>query len=479
MATLLAVSNPSKNGDGSELAPYNMTQAIQAAKPGDTILMRGVFNEVVKIAGTYTANAPLTIAAHPDGAAIDGKFALPKAPANPPYTSPTGEVGHFGALVQITGKYISWSGVDIKNSLGRGISVSDTSDVELRDFTVDWSRNAGVNLHTADRVTCRNVRNFHAGCYYQEQRPPSKKYNWPVAFNVLFSKNVALYGCESSYNWGEGFALGRGTSDSQIINCTAANSMGIQIYLHRSEHSQAVGNLVYCDGSLFIANGIVINNEDNFPNAPVVNNMLVANNIAVGCRHSYAIWGNETSGVKSTGVRFLFNTSINSSESSLLIRTKGVSAPVFAGNLFYQNVDIGEIVELAGVPDGIVFDRNAWITPVAVPAAARSPRDVTGVELVNPNAKISYGKVDAANYRPTTLSGIGVVKGAPDVDYGGASRKLWTVGALESFTDVVDPPVDPVDQLVQLTIEANFSAEEATQLRALLKDRAFHVKLVD
>jgi len=137
----------------------------------------------------------------------------------------------------------------------------------------------------------------------------------------------------------------------------------------------------------------------------------------------------------------------------------------------------GAAVELAGVPDGIVFAHNAWITPATVPTAAKSPTDITDVKLTNPNTKIAYGQVDAANYAPLAAYSVGVIDGAPTVDYDGVIRNLWTVGALEFVEDVVEPP-PPDDELVQLVIEASFSPTEAAQLRALLKDRAISAKLV-
>ena len=473
MPTLIAVPNPAPNGDGSELTPYGAQEAIDKALPGDTILLRGVFHEVVRLAGTYDPTAPLTIDRHPDGATIDGNFDLPRPGANAKLmTAPDGTTGHYGPLVRITGKHIRWHRVDVRNSWGRGVQVSDTSDVELANFTVDWSRNSGVQLHTVERVTCRNVKNFHAGCYYQERRDPSK-YNWPVAFSVLFGKNMIIDGCTSIGNFGEGFALGRGTSDSFVANSTFANNMAPNLYLHHSVRCLATRNLIYCDGSGFISSGVVVNNEDNFPDAPTVDAMLVTNNIAVGCSKNFAIWNNETLDVKSTGVRFLFNTSINATDAGFLLRTKGASAPEFIGNLVYQKN--GRAVELAGQPEGYIFSRNAWLSPALPPAAVRSPGDFADVWMVDPDAEIVPGIApDVENYRPLGRYAVGQIEDGPVVDYSERVREFWTVGALERIEDVIKPPVK---EAVRLSITAQMSREDAATLRALLSGKNYTVEL--
>jgi hypothetical protein len=471
---IIASPTPSATPDGSELSPYSLPAALALAKPGDTVMLRGVFHEVLTLSKTYTSASPLTVRAHPDGATIDGQFKLPAMPADlgQTQTAPDGTKANYKPLVSVTGKFINVDGLVICNSQGRGIGVSNTSNVNLSNLTVEWSRNAGVHLHTVQNVVLYRVVNRHAGCYYQALRDPNL-YNWPVAFNVLYSKNVRIEECESSDNWGEGLSLGRGTADSTVTRSTLSNNMALQLYLHRSERCQAVGNLVYCDGSGFISPGIVINNEDNFTGT-VANHILVANNIIAGCAHNLGVWGNEASGATSQAIDFLLNTSVNSRDGGLLLRARGARGVRVIGNLFYEKV--GPTAILDGAPVECTFERNAWLGQQP-PASARSASDLTGVELVNADSVIA-----PVAYSTKAEAGIGAIDGAPEVDFYNRQRKAWTVGAIEFAAAVVEPPVilppePPEPPTLNETVELTLAIDLAPALALALREAVAAGKL--
>jgi hypothetical protein len=430
--------------------------------------VRGVLKgQTVTIDRSYQAGTPLAVIQHDDGGMIDGEFKFPQPGANALIMkAPDGTIGHHAPLVNITGSHVRWS-VDVRNSLGRGVGVSDASNVELREFTVDWSRNAGVHLHSVQNVRCYQVQNRHAGCYYQQPRDPSK-YNWPVAFNVVYSKNVVVDSCESSQNWGEGIALGRGTADSKIVGSIFADNMALNLYMHRCERSQALRNLVYCT-SANPCPGIVVNNEDNFTGT-VVNNLLIGLNVCIGNRFNLSVWGNETSGVVSQDVMFLFNTSINGrgegKAGGMLLRAKGARKLRVYGNLFYQKD--GRYFEIEGAPEDCLFENNCWGGATSAPPALVTGKGIAGVQLTKPDAPYAYGNVKVESYAPTKPYAIPQIPEVEDKDFLGRKRQHWSVGAIDHKS--VEVPEDEEDPTTStpLVLKLMLDGEGAEALRKLL-----------
>lgn len=473
MPTLIAVPNPAPNGDGSELTPYGAQEAIDKARPGDTVLLRGIFNEPIRIKADYHPDAPLTIAGHEDGAIFDGQFTWPRKPANGAFLKnpKTGDIAHYVPMVAVQGSHVVVRGLKVRNSLGRGIGVGKVNEiiegVTIQDCFTDWSRGAGINVNDTTNLRIISCVVQHSGCFMQERRPSSQT-NWPVACAVVRCEDVTIDGVISTDNWGEGLAVGRGTRYATVINGVFAHNMALQLYFNRCADSQAYYNLIYGTDADASA-GLVVNNED--MKEPPCRNLVIAHNIAVGNQYNYAIWGNAAGNDGSEDVLFAFNTSALGKKAAWRMLRNQNKNIRYIGNLTYQ--PDGNFQDGNEPPADWHLERNAWSAP-RPPAYLRGDGDVYDVELINPVWPSPLLGATPGHYAPAADYAVGPLGGIPARDYFGNDRKTWTAGAVEYQS--TQPP-QPADEIVRLLVSTQMSPADAAALRALLAGKSYTVEL--
>lgn len=425
--------------DGGELTPLlTVNRAIAVALPGDSIVVRGtITGQTVTVNKAGVANAPISIIQHADGGTIDGEFIWPKVPANAVIMkSPTGVIGHYGPLVNITASHIVWS-VDVCNSLGRGVGV--TGDyVTLIGCSVDMCRNACINAQDCKSIVIQGVKWSHGGSYYQAQRNPAQ-YNWPVCCHLLRVTDGWVEGCEGFENWGEGLAAGRGCTNVLFLNNKLWDNLSVNLYFDRVNKSTAAGNHISCTGNTLPCEGISLRNETyGGEQTPPLADVSIERNVIVGCSKGVVLGRSEKAGELMQRVRIQRNTVVNSTITNLFTNAADHRSITIAENIFYQYD--GLQAQVSGIQPGqYTFSRNAWVGVYAPSDVVISASDVHGVSL--------------------------------DVDY--APLEDYGIGAIDYIAP--PPPVDPPipDALVKIIFAAKMSASEAAELGRLLDGKTF------
>lgn len=418
--SIFVATNGNDNNTGSEQQPLRTIQkAIDMAKPGDTILVRGgTYAEVVTFTQSGKDGQPITLAAYPgEKPVIDGQYNLPAVP-NSGWATCNNTVSpatcfHYKPLVDIAASYIVLDGFEVRHSLGRGVWIHNkdfrVNNIVVRNMEIHDNRNAGIKMMDADYVVFEASRVWHNSNYATHDRP-AKELNWSHAVNALQSTNITYRNNVIFNNYGEGIGTGRGSSNITIINNEVYDNLALQVYIHRSVDVEVSNNKVYCTGDKNflrggnIPSGIVVNNESSFTNLSVVDNALVRDNYIVGCRQGFAMWGGGGSvKIGSRNITVENNTFVNAA--SMPNKNEASAITILEGEGHHNinirnNVIYQEEFNMAYiVPDpAISFASNMWSQ--MPPENAKSSTDNYGnFSLVNPDAPLVPGQLNVDNYK--------------------------------------------------------------------------------
>lgn len=419
--TYYVATNGNNTNPGTEAKPLGSIQnAVNRAKPGDTIYVRGgVYHETVKIAASGTEQQPITIAAYPgERPVIDGQYTLPTG--DPVRWNRTIDPPRYfvaDTLVRIRGNYIRFRGFEIIRSLGSGIIVSNTSSsrnhhVTIEDCSVHDIRNTPIRMLYADYVTVERCDVYHGSDYATHDRPTSEL-NWPNVLIAVDSTHITFRKNVVHENWGEGIGAGADSTDVVIEDNVIYNNMGVQLYVHRARNVLVQRNLLYHTNDPAFHRGrnpsgcIALNNEDNFPDSITVKNVTIRNNVMVGCQKNIAIWGSNGENLPVEDVLIAHNTLVNATANTGPQDAVNINFVVAVlrnirveKNIIYQK---DQFIGQAPNDPQISYSNNLWSrTP---PAHMRSPSDlITDPQLANPNAPLVPGGVQLAWYSPLPSS---------------------------------------------------------------------------
>lgn len=434
-----ATGSDSPGAGSAPGTPYaSPDYAISQASAGDTIWLMGPFHTTVTI-----DKAGLTFKSYPsDPATIDGEFTLPTTSGGSNLVAPNGTPSYYSALVTIK-KTATWDGIAIRRSKGRCLVVAGTAasyvkDVIVKNATFDHANNAVINCQYTDGLQIINVKAYYGGQFYTVPRDPAVV-NWPVCFNVIYSKNALIRNCVSAYHWGEGLALGRNTVNSVVEQTTVHDALSVGIYVHRCQGSVIRRCLLFHTHTYTPSSrGIVVQNEDNFAGALEATDNTIEDCISIGHTKNFEIAGNENADSVIKRIKLLNCTGINArgpngvsdAKGCLSLTIKNHEDITLQGNIFYQ--DSGDIARVSGTLAPYTLGKNAFLGPGAVAAGLRKASDIT-TTLVNPDVALPQGTdiVNVANYKTSVEAAVGIIAGADLLDYYGNSRAAGTVGAIE------------------------------------------------
>ncbi|WP_068112700.1 right-handed parallel beta-helix repeat-containing protein [Tropicimonas marinistellae] len=220
---------------GTKDAPLATIQkAISMAGAGDTIVVRdGTYKEQLDIWAGGDATADLTIMGYPgERPIIDGS-------ETPPGTS----------LVVISEPYVTFTGFEIQNATGSGVSLWSTQYVTISDNIIHDTYKGGIWMgsdrlgdSTGHLIEGNVVYNT---CLMNEARDADG--GWPRGIGVDVSTDTTVRDNVVFKNYGEGIGA-LSSSDVEILDNIVYDNFSVQIYLDNTQDMLVTGNKVFHTG---------------------------------------------------------------------------------------------------------------------------------------------------------------------------------------------------------------------------------------
>lgn len=413
------------------LSPSDNIQNVidNVANPGDIIqLAAGVFKQVV-----FIDKDNITLRGTVDGMGVPisiisgDNFTLPNVSNATTCGDPElgGTCSSFDPMVKIEASNVIVENLLVTESIGRGINIhthdgTPSNSIRLQSPTiknciVHNCRNSGINVQYANNALIEDCQIYDTVNFAPYSRAATET-NWPHACNSKWSDGMVWRRCEIHSNWGEGIGIGRSTKNGVIEDCVIHDNYALQVYVHRTTDAIVRRNFIYHAGVDYLrggdpSSGIVLNNEDNFPDDPENDNIKIYNNIVVGCEHLIAFWGGGGNPkIGSHNVDVFNNTlvspaSTNNTATGLNVSNSPVTNVVVRNNIFYVS-ETGNNTQVnshaTGQP-GLSFDHNCFLsTPVSY---AQGAGDVIADPQLNSTAiPATIGGGDATDYFQTSDS---------------------------------------------------------------------------
>lgn len=377
-ATLLAVSaagaeaatyyvSPAgaDSSNGSSSAPFRtISHAATVARPGDIVEVRGgVYEEIVKIRSRGTANARITFRSFPgERAVIDGSGTAAKTD-----------------LVQISGaEFVDFAGFEVRNSTRLGIAGWGASNIQLVDNIVHDSTRGGIYFGYSGFGSARQIV-IQGNTVFNnvlENQYHTMNGGWGQSIGVQYADGVRIADNRVYENDGEG--IGVVLSNNVVVQRnTVYDNFSVQIYLDNARQTTLDANLVYSTGNTRYyrrghpAHGISAANEQYSSSNPL-SDILIKNNIVVGCRSGF-FYGSYERGGGLKNVVVANNTFHGSTGPMLLIDNDAHANTAILNNVFHQ-VGGAALTQVGG--GGIAYGHNNWWGGTA--GAASGAGDVIG-----------------------------------------------------------------------------------------------------
>ena len=358
----------SNTNDGSWMNPWRtIAKAASIVKAGDVVyIIKGVYNEYVKIRASGTELEPIKFLPYPgDHPVIDGN-----------YKDPGSNVG----LVDIYGEYIYLSGLEVRNSALMGVYVYGNHDI-VDNMYVHHCKENGILINHGNYSIIQNSRvwrnvlsnEFGVQGYWSTGLSAARagvQYA-TIRHNIVWE------------NWGEG--LSSFEADQIIMEDNIVHdNFSTNIYISDSTNILFQRNFVYTDPSSYVFpygehGGIMMGDERyNPPSA----NITIINNIAFGNQGNFWWWP----GVQGGGMKNVLignNTFVNGIGDPNLGRggviiSQGEHQNVrFENNLVQQD---GALPVIATFDQpGVTYSHNLWSKQPW--EAASGPGDIIGDPL--------------------------------------------------------------------------------------------------
>ncbi|MEF8801139.1 MAG: nitrous oxide reductase family maturation protein NosD [Halolamina sp.] len=269
----------------------SVQRAVNAAEPGQTVVLRGQFDEPVEVNTTG-----VTITSPPDRlAAIDGGGEGDVLTVNAPNVTVRGvwvRNSGYDASTNDAGVWVDAPNVSLVDSrvtdVTFGVWVDGVNDATLRNNTIVGresveprsARGNGIQLwKTADsRVVDNRITDARDGIYYSWASNVTARGNvlWDLRYGVhyMYSDNNLLEN-NTAFDNDVGYALML-SENIRVMNNTAANNTGTSghgILLKRIDDSEIRGNALVGNGrGIYMLNAV---------RNPISDNLLLGNRIGI------------------------------------------------------------------------------------------------------------------------------------------------------------------------------------------------------
>jgi parallel beta-helix repeat protein len=226
---------PAPSGSCSQAisAGASISAAVTAAGPGDVVCLHGgVYSQVVTLSDSGTAGSPITVTSYPGETAIlDGSGAA---------------LSSTGSIVNITGSYVHLANVEVRNSSGRGITVTGTGSAvtnsRLHDLKYNAVIAAGANeVFDGNEVWNTVMSNLNAA---------KGSSGWAEAMNTYHATNTTFRNNNIHDNWGEGIDFIASTG-GVVTGNTIVDNFSVLVYVDGSSSISITNNHLATTKSTF------------------------------------------------------------------------------------------------------------------------------------------------------------------------------------------------------------------------------------
>ena len=404
MGTTYYVSAAKGNNNNPGNQPDKPLRTIQAAinkaQAGDRVTVSGgTYAERLHIQKPGTIDAPIVIAAQEgESPIIDG--------ANLMIPGDT-------ALVTVQqSQAITMSGLIIRNAGGIGLLISKSSQITVRQTTIDSSYAGGLHVMQSDNVLIEQCRIFNCGRRFLAHGPERNN----VALLTRHSSALTLRNNQVYENSDEGIAISLGSKNVIVDKNVCYDNRNGQIGITSAVDVVVDGNLCYHTGrpqflTLSQQRGPGITKHDLWQYETRglwhTRNVRVINNIIIGC--GVGLRGGRRKG-KFSHVQISHNTILNSTRQAIDLGLRTTSTKSYIENNLIATTNGAELAHTLG-GEGIVWRHNLWS---AFPGEQvyNPSSDVINpdIGLTNADAVISAGQVSVDAYK--------LVDSSPAIDHG-------------------------------------------------------------
>jgi parallel beta-helix repeat protein len=214
-------------------APASISSAENAASPGDVVCLHGgVYAQVVTLSHSGTSASPITVTSYPgESAILDGSGA---------------SLGSSNGIVTVSGNYVTLSNVELRNSSGRGVSLTGTGDVVSKNKLHDMKFNGLIAAGTNEVIEGNEVWNT----VMSNQNDSRGSAGWAEAMNAWQATNTTFRNNYIHDNWGEGIDFIDSNGGVASGN-TVVDDFSVLIYVDGSKNIAISGNHLATTKSTF------------------------------------------------------------------------------------------------------------------------------------------------------------------------------------------------------------------------------------
>ncbi|NIQ10002.1 MAG: PKD domain-containing protein [Gammaproteobacteria bacterium] len=428
--------NDNNSGTSVDSAWKTFSYAIGSTSPvtaGDTVYLRetnaGYNPSTGKNNFTISKNgrsgSPITFKNYStETPTINGGFIYPTNSAVANVNPRDGTTSYWGALVNITGAYIVWDGINITESVGRGLLIQYTNNVTVQNCKIYWNRMENIQSYYSDWVTIDNVEAYEAGCFARYSRSVP---DHPGCITGVGNNNTTVQNCVIHSNFTEGILFdgnwgassGITIQDNIIYDCAWG-----KIYVHAMSNAIIQRNVsfvtlserlnpFYGSGGI----GISISSQEQPVDGKTnqsIDGVKVVNNIIGGSMIDIRGFTNSGGIAKPLINLTVANNTVVAGTScrtkqAIRLQPPSVDDVIIKNNIFY-GYDSSTSVYDAGGMSSIDFDYNWWgTTPDSRAAGANDGGpgdpglvDATWTPDIDPSG--TYGALRAYRSLPSTFA---------------------------------------------------------------------------
>ncbi len=345
--TIYYVATTGNDANAGTLAnPFKTVgYGVRVLQPGDELkIFGGTYNEKIIIASQGTDISNINISsAGPEKVIIDGvNKAIP--------------------TIDITGKYINISNLEIKNGPHTCVKVRGTN-IRVDTLIVNNCIGHGIEV-LGQHVIITNNTIYNT---VRENVDRNLSSLWGSALKTYIGADDVTFSNNTAYNnYGEGIATTRG-KNIVIKNNFFYDNYSVNLYIDNSYNVKAYNNLVTCTGnSEFFRNGAkaagIALAEEYYENwGAQLANIEIYNNLVGFCKYGIADYGSDVAGGGLDNVKIYNNTfwGINGLAIYLSANQTKTRNTVVANNIFHN--DGSKALCWLDNHTGVTLNNNHWV----------------------------------------------------------------------------------------------------------------------